>query len=45
MFGGDPDVSVGPEGKGAELDDGGMCGGDGIADWERGGVEDADIAA
>ena len=45
LFGGNPEVSVGPEGEGAELEDGRMVCGDGIADGKRGGVEDAYVAA
>lgn len=45
LFGTDPDVPVGPEGEGAELDYGGVCVRDGVADGEGGGVVDSDVAA
>ena len=45
LFGADPDVPVGPEREAAQLEHGGVGGGDGVADGEVGGVEDADVAA
>ncbi len=45
LLGTDPDVAVGPEREAAQLLHGGVGGGHGVADGQRGGVEEADVAA
>lgn len=44
LFGGDPDVAVGPEGEGTEFLDRWVSVGDGVADGQLGWIENTHVA-